>query len=274
MRDVRLQDGCEVPAIGQGTWHMGESAARRQDEVAALRRGLELGMRLIDTAEMYADGGAERLVGEAISGRRDQAFLVSKAYPWHAGRHSLPRACEASLDRLGTDYLDLYLLHWRGDFPLMETVDAFERLREQGKIRRWGVSNFDVDDLQELEGLACATNQVQYNPEARGVDFDLLPWQRRRGMPLMAYCPVGQGGGLLGHPALLQVAERRGATPAQIALAWCLRDDGVIAIPKAVDPEHLRQNAEAADIRLDDEDRAVLDAAFPPPTRKQRLAIV
>ncbi len=253
---------------------MGESTTRRQEEVAALCLGLDLGLTLIDTAEMYADGGAERVVGEAIAGRRDEVFLVSKAYPWNAGRHSLPRACEESLRRLGTDYLDLYLLHWRGEYPLGETVEAFERLREQGRIRHWGVSNFDVDDLEALSDTRCAVNQVQYNPEVRGIDFDLLPWQRRHDLPLMAYCPVGQGGQLLKHPALGQVAERHDATPAQIALAWCLREPGVMAIPKAIDPEHLRRNAEAADIRLDDRDLSILDAAFPPPTRKRRLAIL
>ncbi|WP_263146761.1 aldo/keto reductase [Pseudomonas sp. RIT-PI-AD] len=274
MRYLNLKDGQSVPLLGQGTWHMGERQDQRVREVTALREGLELGMSLIDTAEMYAEGGAERVVGEAIGGRREQVFLVSKAYPWHAGRDSLPKACEDSLRRLGTDYLDLYLLHWRGEYPLAETLEAFERLREQGKIRRWGVSNFDLDDLQELDAPDCAANQVLYNPEARGIEFDLLPWQRRQGLPLMAYCPVGQGSRLLEHPALLEVARRQDATPAQVALAWVLRGDGVIAIPKAVDPLHLKQNAAAADLRLSAEDMATLDQAFPAPTRKRPLAMI
>ncbi|CAD5109142.1 aldo/keto reductase [Zestomonas carbonaria] len=266
--------GTQVPVIGQGTWRMGEVRGERKREVAALQRGIELGLTLIDTAEMYGEGGAEEVVGEAIQGRREQVFLVSKVYPHNASQRGVPAACERSLRRLGTETIDLYLLHWRGPHPLEETVEAFERLREQGKIRRWGVSNFDVDDLEELGEPACATNQVLYNPEARGLEFDLLPWQQRHGMPLMAYCPVGQGGRLLRHPALLEIAERHGATPAQVALAWATRQPGVIAIPKAVDAEHLRQNAGAAGLRLDETDLARIDAAYPPPTRKHRLEMV
>lgn len=274
MNNVVFADGAQVPAIGQGTWRMGEERAARQREVAALREGIEQGLTLIDTAEMYAEGGAESVVGEAIRGRRDQVFLVSKAYPHNAGRSSLPAACERSLQRLGTDCLDLYLLHWRGQHPLAETVEAFERLREAGKIRRWGVSNFDLDDMRELAEPACATNQVQYSLEARGIEWDLLPWCRQQRMPLMAYCPVGQGGRMLQTPALREIAERHGATPARVALAWLVRQGGVIAIPKAVTSAHVRDNAAALQLRLDAADLAKLDTAFPPPRRKVHLAMV
>lgn len=273
MRTIEL-GGIDVPRIGQGTWHMGENAAQRRAEVDALREGIDLGMTLIDTAEMYAEGGAEEVVGDAIKGLREKVYLVSKVYPHNASTQGVQAACERSLRRLGTDTLDLYLLHWRGQYPLSETVDAFERLREQGKIRRWGVSNFDVADLEELDEPGCATNQVLYNPEARGIEFDLLPWQQQRQMPLMAYCPVGQGGLLLHEAALKRVAERHAATPAQIALAWALRHDNVIAIPKAVNPEHLRQNASAAQIELDAGDLELIDAAYPAPSRKHSLEMV
>jgi diketogulonate reductase-like aldo/keto reductase len=256
MRYMKLA-GCKVPAIGQGTWYMGEDPARRAAEVAALQQGIDLGMNLIDTAEMYAEGGAEQVVGRAIAGRR-----------------GVPAACERSLTRLGTDVIDLYLLHWRGQYPLEETVEAFERLREQGKIRHWGVSNFDVDDLSELDRPACATNQVLYNPIQRGIEFDLLPWSRQRGLPTMAYCPLAQAGKLLQHPLLHEIAERHGATPAQVCLAWVTREDGVIAIPKAVSPEHVRLNAAAAGLSLTSEDLRAIDRAFPAPTRKQHLAMV
>ncbi|WP_236179913.1 aldo/keto reductase [Pseudomonas mosselii] len=273
MRYVNLA-GSRVPAIGQGTWYMGEDPGRRAAEVAALQQGIELGLGLIDTAEMYAEGGAEQVVGQAISGRRDQVFLVSKVYPHNASRRAVPAACERSLRRLGTDCIDLYLLHWRGQYPLEETVEAFERLVEQGKIRRWGVSNFDLDDLRELDTPACATNQVLYNPAERGIEFDLLPWSRQQGLPTMAYCPLAQAGGLLRHPVMTQVAERHGATPAQVSLAWVTRGEGVIAIPKAVNPEHVRLNAAAADLVLAEEDLQDIEQAFPAPTRKQRLAMV
>lgn len=269
--------GVQVPAIGQGTWRMGEDASQRRKEVAALRLGVELGLRLIDTAEMYGEGGAEQVVGEAIAGLREQVLLVSKVYPHNASREGVVAACERSLKRLGTESIDLYLLHWRGQYPLAETVEGFERLREQGKIGRWGVSNFDLDDLQELAELGaegCATNQVLYNPEARGIEFDLLPWQQRQGMPLMAYCPLGQGGQLLRSLALRQVADAHGVTPAQVVLAWALRQDGLIAIPKAVEPTHLRLNAEAMALQLRDEDLALIDTAYPAPARKQYLQMV
>ncbi|WP_312938117.1 aldo/keto reductase [Stutzerimonas nitrititolerans] len=274
MRRIRLGEG-EVSVVGQGTWHMGENPAERSREIAALRLGIELGMTLIDTAEMYGEGGAEEVVGEAIQGRRERVFLVSKVYPHNASRRSVPQACERSLRRLGTDCIDLYLLHWRGQYPLAETVEAFERLREAGKIRRWGVSNCDVDDLQELGDIAaCATNQVLYNPEERGIEFDLLPFCQAHDMPVMAYCPVGQGGSLLQDPAIVEVARRQGAQPGQVALAWALRQPNVLVIPKAVDPAHVRANAAAAELRLSDEELSILDGAFPPPRRKRALQMV
>ncbi|AYN95201.1 aldo/keto reductase [Pseudomonas sp. LTJR-52] len=274
MKTVRLPDGTTVPALGQGTWHMGEQASAREREIHALRRGIELGMTLIDTAEMYAEGGAEHVVGEAIQGQRDSIFLVSKIYPHNANREGVLQACDRSLSRLRTDRIDFYLLHWRGRTPLSETVEAFETLRGQGKILHWGVSNFDVDDMLDLADDRCAANQVLYNLEERGIEFDLLPWCQRQQMPLMAYCPVGQGGGMLQHPALLAVAERLEVTPAQVALAWVLRQPGVIAIPKAVGLDHIEQNAKSATLQLSEHDLALLDAAFPPPRRKQRLAMV
>ncbi|MDD2056935.1 aldo/keto reductase [Pseudomonas sp. GD03860] len=275
MRTVKLA-GQQVPAIGQGTWYMGEDPGQRSREVAALQQGIEQGLTLIDTAEMYAEGGAEQVVGQAIAGRRDQVFVVSKVYPHNASHAGVPAACERSLKHLGTDYIDLYLLHWRGQYPLEETVEAFERLREAGKIGRWGVSNFDVDDLRELHEYSshCATNQVLYNPAQRGIEFDLLPWSHKRQLPTMAYCPLAQAGRLLKHPTLEEIAERHGATPAQVSLAWVTREDGVIAIPKAVDPEHVRLNAAAAHLVLNSEDLRAIDRAFPVPTRKQHLAMV
>ncbi|MEX3777359.1 aldo/keto reductase [Pseudomonas sp. MYb118] len=273
MRFLELA-GVQVPVIGQGTWRMGEDPSRHAEEVAALRRGIEQGMTLIDTAEMYGEGGAEKVVGEAIAGQRDQVFLVSKVYPHNASKKGIPQACERSLRRLNSDYIDLYLLHWRGQYPLEETVEAFERLRDAGKIGRWGVSNFDVDDMQELAAPACATNQVLYNLEERGIEFDLLPWCQQHHQPLMAYCPIGQGGQLLAHPTLKQIAARHSVTPAQVALAWIVRQDGVIAIPKAVRPEHVDLNAQAAQLQLETGDLEALDQAFRAPHRKQRLAMV
>ncbi|PWE43473.1 aldo/keto reductase [Pseudomonas prosekii] len=277
MRTLELA-GVAVPVIGQGTWRMGEDRSAHKFEVAALRQGIDLGMTLIDTAEMYAEGGAEEVVGEAIAGRRDQVFLVSKVYPHNASRKGIPQAIERSLRRMNTDYIDLYLLHWRGQYPLEETVEAFERLREEGKIGRWGVSNFDIDDMHELASVspanACATNQVLYNLEERGIEFDLLPWSQQQRLPVMAYCPIGQGGHMLGNAALAQVAARHAASPAQVALAWLLRQDNVIAIPKAVRPEHVTLNAQAAQLKLDAADLTALDQAFRAPQRKQRLAMV
>ncbi|MCQ4313293.1 aldo/keto reductase [Pseudomonas stutzeri] len=274
MRTLKLADGSAVPVIGQGTWHMGENPAERSNEVAALRLGIELGMTLIDTAEMYGEGGAEEVVGEAIRNRRDRVFLVSKVYPHNASRKGVPEACERSLRRLGTECIDLYLLHWRGQYPLAETVEAFERLKAQGKIRRWGVSNFDLDDMHELDASACATNQVLYNPGERGIEFDLLPWCQAQGMPVMAYCPLGQGGALLRHPAIVNVARRHGAQPAQVALAWALRQPNVLVIPKSATPTHLRANASAAELKLTVEELSILDDAFPSPARRQPLQMV
>ncbi len=272
MPEVPRQMPRQMPRLGQGTWRLGERGADRAAEADALRLGIDLGMTLIDTAEMYADGGSEEVVAQAIAGQRDRVCLVSKAYPQNAGRTSLPDACARSLKRLGTDHLDFYLLHWRGGTPLGETVDAFERLVEAGHIRAWGVSNFDTDDMQELPP-GCAADQVLYNLGSRGIEHDLLPWCRERQVPVMAYSPVGQAGQLLRSPALKTVAERHGATPAQVAVAWTLQP-GVVSIPKAADPAHVRQNAAAAALRLTPEDHAVLDAAHPPPSRKQPLDIL
>ncbi|MBF7141124.1 MULTISPECIES: aldo/keto reductase [Pseudomonas] len=273
MQPVQLA-GHALPPIGQGTWHMGEDPDRRQDEIAALRLGLELGLTVIDTAEMYADGESEQVVAQAIRGVTDPFYLVSKVYPHNASRDGVVKACERSLKRLGVEHLDLYLLHWPGQYPLEDTLEGFERLRDAGKIAAWGLSNFDVPDLQGVALNGCATQQVLYNPEARGVEFDLLPWAEQRGMPVMAYCPLGQGGRFLDHPALQRIAARLTVTPAEVCLAWVIRSGHVMAIPKAVDPVHVRLNARAAQLTLAPEDLAALDAAFPPPGRKQRLRMV
>ena len=268
-------DGATVPALGQGTWRFGEGQRTRAEEAASLRLGIDLGMTLIDTAEMYAEGGAEEVVAEAIAGQRERVFLVSKVYPHNATRRGTQAACERSLKRLRTERIDLYLLHWLGAAPLTETVAAFQALVAAGKIARWGVSNLDVDDLEGLPDLGgCATDQVLYNLEHRGPEFDLLPFCAKVWMPVMAYSPVGQGGRLLRSPALLRVAARHGATPAQIAIAWTLRSPGVISIPKAGDLAHVRENAAAASIRLAPIDLVELDAAFPTPRRKQGLAML
>lgn len=281
-RTVKFPDGTQVPAIGQGTWRMGERPGEKEKEVKALQLGLELGMTLLDTAEMYGEGGAEGVTGEAIRGIRDKVFLVSKVYPHHAGQKSLRKACENSLQRLGTDYLDLYLLHWRGNIPLQETVDEMEKLRKEGKIARWGVSNFDTDDMKELwacdGGSQCATNQVLYHLGSRGVEYDLMPWMRKEGIPLMAYSPIAQGGllrrELTTHPTVLSIADAHDVSPIQLVLAWSIRNDDVIAIPKAVQQDHVLDNAKAASIRLSEEQLAQLDQAFPPPDRKVGLDIV
>jgi diketogulonate reductase-like aldo/keto reductase len=276
--DGAFPDGTTVPALGQGTWHMGERGSAAKAEVAALRLGIDLGMTLIDTAEMYGNGGAEEVVAQAIAGQRDRIFLVSKVYPHNASRTGVPAACERSLKRLNTDRIDLYLLHWRGSHPLAETVAAFEKLKHEGKIGAWGVSNFDVDDMRELTrikaGGHCATNQVLYHPDSRGIEYDLLPWCAEHRMPVMAYSPIGQGGRLLRSAALREAAERHSATPAQIAIAWGLRHPYVISIPKAVDPAHVRQNAAAGEIVLTAEDLAAIDAVHPPPRRKQSLGML
>ena len=270
-----LPDGATIPVFGIGTWHMGESRGAFSAEVAALRRGLELGITLIDTAEMYGSGGAEEVVGEAIAGRRDATYLVSKVLPSNASRQRAIRACEESLKRLGTDRLDLYLLHWRGGTPLEETVRAFEDLRAAGKILRWGVSNFDPDDMAELAAISpdCAVNQVLYNLTRRGVEFDLLPWQQQRSIPLMAYSPIEQGM-LAEDEALVDIARAHGATPAQVALAWVMDKPGVMAIPKTSNPARMTENLAALDLRLTDSDRVALDRAFPPPRRRLPLEMI
>lgn len=279
MPTVSLSPGVAVPVLGQGTWRLGERGGRRHAEVAALRLGLDLGMTLIDTAEMYADGGAERIVGEAIAGRREEVFLVSKVYPHNATRRGAVDACERSLERLATDYLDLYLLHWRGSVSLRETLEAFQVLKQQGRIREYGVSNFDVDDMEEAATLPgggeIAANQVLYNLKRRGVERALLPWCRERRVPVMAYSPLEEGAGrqkkLLTNAELRAVAQRHGATPAQVALAWLLRQDGVLTIPKAGSPAHIRENRLALELMLTDEDLAQLGRAFPPARRRTPL---
>ncbi|SDN90258.1 Aldo/keto reductase [Cryobacterium flavum] len=273
MRETDFLNGVRVPVIGQGTWHLGEDPAKRKTEVAALGAGIDAGLTVIDTAEMYGDGASEELVGEAIRGRRDEVVLVSKVYPHNASRSGVVAACERSLRRLGTDRLDVYLLHWSGSIPLSETVDGFEHLRAAGKIRSWGLSNFDLDDLEPVpEG--CATNQVLYNLGSRGIEFDLLLWQQHQRMPLMAYSPLGQGPSLLEHPLLAELGKWHGVTAAQIALAWVIRQPGIIAIPKASSLEHVRQNVGAGAVVLDAEDCLALDNAFPVPRGKQPLDIL
>lgn len=255
---------------------MGEDARLRKQEIASLRAGVDLGITLIDTAEMYGDGATESLLGDALAGLRDKIFLVSKVYPQNAGRGRIERACEASLQRLKTDYLDLYLLHWRGPVPLAETIEGMEALIRAGKIRRWGVSNLDQGDMEQLfraGGQACTTNQVLYNVTERGAEFDLLPQLRKHHIPPMAYSPVGQGH-LPRSPALSAVAENHGVTPFQVALAWVLRDPMMIAIPKASDATHVEANRRALDLVLSAEDLAAIDAEFPPPSRKTRLAML
>ena len=276
MRSVRFPDGQTVPALGQGTWRMGEDPSRRRGETVAIRAGVDLGMTVIDTAEMYGEGATETFLGEALAGLRDKVFLVSKVYPQNASRSRMQRACEASLKRLRTDHLDLYLLHWPGTVPLQETVAAMQALRRAGKIRRWGVSNFDVDDMDELlseGGQECVANQILYNVGRRGPEFDLLPWLDRRSVPAMAYSPVEQGK-LLNDPALKQIGARHGAEPLQVALAWVLRRTDVLAIPKASTIEHVRENRAAADLELTPQDLEDLDRAFPPPRGKMPLAML
>jgi diketogulonate reductase-like aldo/keto reductase len=272
--NLRMRDGEVVPRLGMGTWHMGERPANRAREVAALRLGLDLGMNLIDTAEMYGEGGAESVVGEAIRGWREGIFVVSKFLPHHASRRKLVAACDGSLSQLGTDYIDLYLLHWRGTVPLEETVDTLEELVRAGKIQRWGVSNFDVADMEELVavpgGGRVAANQVLYNLARRGPEFDLLPWCAKRDIPVMAYSPLDEGQ-LARHPAIISTAARLRAQPGQVALAWILRNPRVIAIPKASSPEHVRENRGAADVTLDDEAMRILESTFPAPRRKRPL---
>lgn len=276
MKTVTLPSGVPVPVLGQGTWGMGETPERRQEEIAALRFGLDLGLTLIDTAEMYGEGGAEEVVGEAIEGRRDEVFLVSKVYPFNASLHGTVAACERSLKRLRTDRLDLYLLHWRGEYPLSETVEAFEALKKAGAIRDWGVSNFDLADMEELitvpNGEEVATDQVLYNLYHREVETALLPWCLKRHIPIMAYSPIEQGR-MLDDPLLKEIASHHGITPAQTALAWLLQKQEVIVIAKASKIEHVRQNREALDVHLTIRDLEALDQAYPPPRRPTPLKV-
>lgn len=281
-KTINFSDNLVLPAIGQGTWYMGEKASLRRQEADALRAGIDLGLTLIDTAEMYADGRAEEVVGEAIRGQRDRVWLVSKVYPWNAGGQKGVAACEASLRRLGTDHIDLYLLHWRGEYRLDETVALMETLQQQGKIGRWGVSNLDTDDMQELwqvpGGQACAANQVLYHLASRGIEYDLLPWCQQHSVPVMAYCPLAQAGrlrsGLMNHPVVNDIAQNHGASPAQILLAWVISHQGVMAIPKAASIAHVQENAGALSIALSAEEKARLENAFPAPAKKMPLDMV
>ena len=274
MRTARLPSGRPIPVLGQGTWRMGENRAKRRVEIAALRLGLDLGMTLIDTAEMYGEGGAEEVIAEAIGNRRENVFLVSKVYPHNATRRGTIEACERSLRRLKTEALDLYLLHWRGSVPLMETLEAFQSLKQTGKIRDYGVSNFDYSDMEEASHMpgceGIATDQVLYNVMRRGIEWDLLPWCRDRGIPIMAYSPIEQGS-MAGDPDPKGIASRHGATPAQVALAWLLQQEGIIVIPKAGHEAHVRENRAALDLVLTDQDLTDLNRAFPPPRKKTAL---
>ncbi|MEJ8812707.1 aldo/keto reductase [Variovorax ureilyticus] len=282
MKSLELPGGGAMPALGLGTWHMGESSGRRAAEVAAVRAAIAMGYRLIDTAEMYGEGGAEQVVGQAVAEalragevRREELFIVSKVYPHNASRRGTPAACARSLSRLGLDHVDLYLLHWRGEYPLAETCEAMRALVADARIRHWGVSNFDVDDMEELEAVdgGCAANQVYFSVGERGAEFSLLPWQRQRGMPMMAYSPIDQGA-LAADPALGRLAQKLGVTTAQLALAWVISRTGVVAIPKAVRENHLRENLAAADLQLSAETLAEIDRLHPPPRRKKPLAMI
>ena len=277
MRTIQLPSGEQIPMLGQGTWHIGDNRDRRKEEIATLQQGLDLGMTLIDTAEMYGDGASEDLVGEAIAGRRDEVFLVSKVLPSNASRQGTITACERSLRRLKTDHLDLYLLHWRGRHPLSETVEAFTELVQAGKIRYWGVSNFDVADMQELarvsQGSSVAVNQVLYNLTRRGITYDLLPWCRERHIPIMAYSPIEQGR-IMNNRGLREIALQHEATPVQVALAWLLQQEGVGAIPKASTVAHVHENRAALDLQLTAEDLSRLDQLFPLPQHKQPLEML
>lgn len=277
-----LPDGSEIPRLGQGTWRVGENTQTEETEIQSLRTGIELGLGLIDTAEMYGEGSAEAVIGKAIQTfERESLYLVSKVYPQNAGRRHMFESCENSLKRLGTDYLDLYLLHWPGSIPLEETVECMEELVKQGKIKRWGVSNFDVEDMEALfsvpNGNRCAINQVLYHLGSRGIEFDLLPWMRRHKMPVMAYCPIAQAGALrskmMSDETVVRIANEKQISVVQLLLAFVLSQPDIIAIPKAANPQHMKENAAAAGVTLTDADKAALDAAFPAPTIKTMLDI-
>lgn len=282
-KHLQLPNGTKIPKLGQGTWYMGEKSTLWQQEVEALRLGIELGMTLIDTAEMYGDGLAEDLVGEAIQGYpREKLYLVSKVYPHNAGRKNIFNSCENSLKRLGVDYLDLYLLHWRGNIPLAETVECMNQLVSQGKIRNWGVSNFDTDDMEELwqtsGGKQCALNQVLYHLNSRGTEYDLQPWLREHQIPMMAYCPMAHSHStrkkIVQNPLFPEIAQKYDITPEQLLLYFVLKQEYVIAIPKAAHPEHVRENAQVVDITISEDDFQKLDQAFPAPIRKTYLDIL
>ena len=276
MKTLQLISQKEIPVLGQGTWRMGENASQQQAEIDALRLGMDLGMTLIDTAEMYGEGGAEKIVGTAIAGRREEVYLVSKFYPYNASYKGLIAACDRSLSRLKTDYLDLYLLHWRGSVPLSETLMGLQHLKQIGKILDYGVSNFDTDDMQEAEtlpgGKAIVANQVLYNLTRRGIEWDLLPWCKERSIPIMAYSPVEQRA-FVNDSKLNRIAAQHNVTSTQIALSWLLHQDNIISIPKAVNPDHVRENRAALDIKLTEEDLQSLDSLFQPPSRKMSLAM-
>ena len=277
MRHVTLRTGEKIPQLGLGTWHMGERGSSRAAEAKAVRAGIDLGVTLLDTAEMYGEGGAEEVVAEAVAGIRDKVFIVSKVYPHNASRTGAVAACERSLKRLKTDRIDLYLLHWRGSHPLSETVAAFEKLRADGKIRHWGVSNFDTSDMAEVRGVKggdnCASNQVLYNLGSRGIDYDLIDDCAKHKVMVMAYTPLGQGA-ILRDAAVGKIAKKHGVVPAAIAIAWTMRHPNVVSIPKASNLAHVKENAAAADLVLDAGDLAALDAAFPPPNRKRPLGML
>ena len=277
---ITLNDGSRIPRLGQGTWYLGEDADRAAAEVKTLKTGIEAGMALIDTAEMYADGGAEKIVGQAIRGYdREKLYLVSKVYPFHAGRRNIFTSCENSLRRMKTDYMDLYLLHWMGSVPLAETAECMEKLVDQGKIRRWGVSNLDLYDMQEFlsvtNGGHCCVNQLLYHLGSRGIEYDLLPYLTERGIPVMAYCPLAQGGRLrrtlLGSSSVQAVAQKHGITPVQVLLAFVLSNENMIAIPRTGNAQHALQNAAVSGMDLSQEDLALLNAQFPAPTGPQPL---
>ncbi|MDE1190261.1 MAG: aldo/keto reductase [Pantoea sp.] len=275
MKTVTL-NGQSVAAIGMGSWHLGQGRHSEAAEINALRAGIDSGLRVIDTAEMYGDGRSESLIGKAIDGQRDRVYLVSKIYPYHANRLMMERSCNASLKRLNTDCLDLYLLHWRFSSVLSEAVSGFEKLKQQGKIKAWGVSNFDVDDMEDLfaveQGDRCATNQVFYNPASRGIEFDLIPWCNQHHMPMMAYSPLGgEGASLLRHPLITQLAAKYQTGPSTVLLAWVIRNGNMIAIPESGEAAHIKENAAALSVQLQPADLRVIDEAFPPPTRKMPL---
>jgi diketogulonate reductase-like aldo/keto reductase len=275
MRSVTLADGRAIPVLGLGTWKMGEDRACAAEEVRVVQRALELGISLIDTAEIYASGGSERVVGEAIRGHRDKVFLVTKVAPSNATRRGTIRACEGSLKRLGTEVIDLYLLHWIGGTPVAETIDAFETLKADGKIRAWGVSNFDTDDMEAIPaGAECCANQVLYNPQSRGIEFGLLPYCQSRGVAVMAYTPLGQSDRVLKNASIAGIAKRHGATPAQVALAWGIRHPGVVTIPKTAKLARVEENLGAVALSLTEADLADIDRAFPPPRAKRSLEMI